>query len=291
VTDGAVLKAARSGVLRRPVQTIVILCVVMAASAAGVLGLSLATSANEQFLGAFAKSRGADLAVTFTTAKVTSAELARTRHLAGVTQVTGPYPETAIFIAGPGVVDTTRPPAGQSQPQAGSGKLPPHVRKTTPGRPPAHPPQRSQPGAPGAQGGVPQLPLNPLESTPETGLAVVGRASPSGPLDKISLQAGRWATRPGEIDIQTAPGRKPPIGSTITVTSAPGSPKFTVVGWASSITEDDEAWVAPGQVAGLRATGAPAQEEMLYDFSSAGDAAHVSADLAEISRALPAGLQ
>jgi hypothetical protein len=32
----------------------------------------------------------------------------------------------------------------------------------------------------------------------------------------------------------------------------------------------EDAWVAPGQVAALRAAGAPAQEQMLYTFANAG---------------------
>jgi hypothetical protein len=130
--------------------------------------------------------------------------------------------------------------------------------------------------------------VNPFEVTPSTGLAVIGRASPSGPLDDISLQKGRWASRPGEIDIDPRYGNAA-IGGVVSVTSAPGNRKLTVVGWASSITGANEAWVAPGQLAALRAKGAPVQEEMLYDFTSPGNAAEVAADLAEITRALPAG--
>jgi putative ABC transport system permease protein len=117
---------------------------------------------------------------------------------------------------------------------------------------------------------------------------VVGRTSPSGPLDDVTVTRGRWATRPGEIDID--PGRyQAPIGSMVTVTSAPGKPKLTVVGYASSVALDEEAWVAPGQLAALRAHGVPAQEQMLYTFASAGTTAQISADLVELKHALPAG--
>jgi putative ABC transport system permease protein len=278
VNGGAVVKAAGSGVLRRPVQTIVIFCVVTAGAAAGVLGLSLATSANVQFLGAFARAHGADLAVTFDSATVTRAELAATGHLAGVTRVSGPFGETAVFFAGSG------PTFRKGRPESPPGSA--RTSKGTPGSAPAQ--VRNGAGRSAAPAGIPQLPTNPQAGTPSTGLAVVGRTSPSGPLDDISLQAGRWATKSGEIDID--PGRtKAAIGSVVSVGSAPGDPKLTVVGWASSVTEDDEAWVAPNQLAALRAKGAPVQDEMLYDFTSASDAAEVAADLAEITRALPAG--
>jgi putative ABC transport system permease protein len=92
--------------------------------------------------------------------------------------------------------------------------------------------------------------VNPLRLTPDTWLSVVGRAAPSGLLDDIALQQGRWATRPGEIDID--PHFLPfpaPIGAKVTVTSAPGKPELTVVGYASSIGPDEGAWVAPSQIA------------------------------------------
>ena len=45
----------------------------------------------------------------------------------------------------------------------------------------------------------------------------------------------------------------------------------------------------PGEIAALRAAGAPAQEQMLYKFTNAGSPAQVSADLAELKAALPRG--
>ena len=71
------------------------------------------------------------------------------------------------------------------------------------------------------------------------------------------------------------------IGSTVTVASAPGRPKLTVVGYRLvDRALDEAAWVAPSQVAALRPAGAPAQQQMLYTFTSAGTAAQVRADLA-----------
>ena len=80
-----------------------------------------------------------------------------------------------------------------------------------------------------------------------------------------------------------------PLGTTVTVASAPGQPKLKAVGYASSIGLDEGASVAPSQVAALRPAGAPAQEQMLYTFTSAGTATQVSAGLARIEAALPAG--
>ena len=118
---------------------------------------------------------------------------------------------------------------------------------------------------------------------------VVGRRSQGGPLDDVILVAGRWARRPGQIvlsaNLQIIPG----IGSKVTVSTAPGAPRLTVVGIAQSITDSAGAWVAPAQVAALRAQRAPAEAQMLYRFASAGSAAQVRAAVAAVSAALPAG--
>ena len=74
------------------------------------------------------------------------------------------------------------------------------------------------PAATGGRGGV-----------PPTQLIVVGRASPSGPLDNIvaspAIMAGeghsRWPTRPGEISLAVTTSIRLPVGGKLTVISAP----------------------------------------------------------------------
>jgi len=245
VSAAAVLRAALAGITRRWVQTAVILLVLAAVSAAALVGLTLASDANAQFLGAFASQHGADLAVTINSGKVTSAELDGTRRLTGVTSAGGPYNETAVYLAG---------------------------MKHTPGS-------------------IPMVPTNPaLSGVPNIALAVVGRGSPGGALDDITISQGHWATRPGEIVLSVKaqyPSQR--IGSKITVTSAPGRPQLTVVGYGSSVVGDEEAWVAPSELAALRAKGAPAQVEMLYTFANASTTAQITKDLSELRAALPAG--
>ena len=261
VTGGAVLTAAKGGAARRLVQTMVIFLVLAAAAAAGTLGLTLATNANAQFLGAFTSQHGAHLAVTVDVAKVTPAQLARTAHLPGVTRAAGPYPETAVFLTG-GTASAT--PAGHSHPSGVRTERPPGQSPSPSGKS-SH---GSRPSGQPTPRGVPSLPSNPLEETPSTGLAVAGRASPSGPLDDIAVRKGRWATRPGEIVIDPNQYGDAAIGGTVTVTSAPGKPKLTGGRLALSVTEDQEAWVVPSQLAALRAKGAPVQEQMLYAFTT-----------------------
>jgi putative ABC transport system permease protein len=121
-------------------------------------------------------------------------------------------------------------------------------------------------------------------------LTVAGRASPGGPVDDLTLTAGRWPRQPGEIVLQrdqAGPGT--PLGTQITVTSAPGSPRLTLVGLASSITSTAQAWVLPAELTALRAPGAADVAQMLYRFSSAATNAEVNADIAAIRAALPPG--
>ena len=75
----------------------------------------------------------------------------------------------------------------------------------------------------------------------------------------------------------------------MTVTSAPGKPRLTVVGLATSVSRSADGWVVPAEIQALRSPGAPATAEMLYRFRSAGTAAAVSAGAAAVTRALPAG--
>jgi hypothetical protein len=124
VTGGAVLKAAWAGSARRLVQSVVVFGMLAASSAAALLGLSLLTSANEGFYVTQAATHGAQLAVTINAAKVSAAQLAKTRHLPGVTQAPGP----------------TRRSPSPSQPAAAPASAP--LRATPPGIP--FPPQASR---------------------------------------------------------------------------------------------------------------------------------------------------
>ena len=117
---------------------------------------------------------------------------------------------------------------------------------------------------------------------PATKLTVVGRTSPSGPLDDVVRRPSVMAPgthlgraggqlRPGEISLST-PHHHPPaaVGAKLTVTSAPGPAGLTVVGYGDRAGEPGGCLGRAGQIAALRAAGAPAQEQMLYTFTNAG---------------------
>ena len=177
MTAAPVIRAASAGAVRRLVQSAVVFLVLAASSAAALLGLALLATASEGFYATCAVTHCAQLAVTVNASKVTAAQLARTRHLPGVTQTAGPYPQTTVTVATGGIAER---PAG---PAPSSGRAPGHGAAAAP-----------------AGGGLPAQQLT-----------MVGRASPAGSLDRIvanpsimdALTHGhsRWPARPGEISL------------------------------------------------------------------------------------------
>jgi putative ABC transport system permease protein len=121
-------------------------------------------------------------------------------------------------------------------------------------------------------------------------LQLAGRSAPGGPVDDLVLNAGHWIDGPGQVVLNGYQGNGGIMdGNAIQVTSAPGKPTLTVVGFANSITSTADGWVAPGQIAALRTPGTPVTEQTLYRFTQASTAAQIRADVAAITRALPAG--
>jgi putative ABC transport system permease protein len=122
---------------------------------------------------------------------------------------------------------------------------------------------------------------------PSGQLTLVGRASPGGPVDDVAMNAGHWVTGPGQVVLNSTPGGGGPVvGSTVSVTGLAHPVALTVVGFASSITNTADGWVAPAEVSSL---GTPGSAQLLYRFTSAGTEAQVRADLAAVTEALPPG--
>jgi putative ABC transport system permease protein len=116
------------------------------------------------------------------------------------------------------------------------------------------------------------------------GTLVAGRADPGGPVDRLSMVAGRWARAPGELVINGGTGDTMLIGKRLKP-STPGLPELTVVGVASSATKTAGGWVVPGQIAALHGQGS----QMLYRFADAGSSARITRDLGRATAGLPAG--
>jgi putative ABC transport system permease protein len=125
-------------------------------------------------------------------------------------------------------------------------------------------------------------------------LIVVGRESAAGPVDDLTLTSGHWPRTDSQIVLSTAnqggnASTSTSSSETITVTSAPGSPRLTVVGYADSATQSANAWVLPGAIGRLTAPGAPAGAQMLYRFTDGSSSAALAAHSAALRRALPLG--
>jgi putative ABC transport system permease protein len=231
------VRTASGGLRRHKVQALVITAVLFIATASAALGLALLTVTSAPFDKAFAAQHGADATVTVNPQRADAAQLAATRHAAGVTALAGPFPATTL-----------------------------------------NPDFQGQPWGP---------------------LALVGRASPGGPVDDVVLSEGHWADGPGQIVVNSSQGSQycsgstcsdgPPLGSTFTVTTLPGQPVLTVVGLANSVTNTADAWVTPGELTSLGALGAPVTERLLYQFTRAATAAELNADVTAVTKALPAG--
>ncbi|MGW9589557.1 FtsX-like permease family protein [Streptomyces chartreusis] len=119
-------------------------------------------------------------------------------------------------------------------------------------------------------------------------LTVAGRADRLGPVDRLQLVAGDWATRPGQIVLAEVDSPLRP-GARLTFPDLPGSPTLTVVGLARSVTGTADAWVTPAQAQALTTKSAAPTYEMLYRFRDAGTDAQMSTARAAIAAAVPSG--
>jgi putative ABC transport system permease protein len=112
-------------------------------------------------------------------------------------------------------------------------------------------------------------------------LTVVGRADPAGPVDRLDLWAGHWATRPGEVVLNRQPDwTADDLGKRLEVLSGP---KLTVVGFAFDLSESADGWVAPEQIGALH----PTATQMLFRFTDASSQDGVRASLDTVTKGLP----
>jgi len=118
-------------------------------------------------------------------------------------------------------------------------------------------------------------------------LAVAGRATSGGAVDKVAVLRGRWAENPGEIVVSADTGPEVRLGQRLEFPDLPGSPTLTVVGVARSVSRTADAWVLPSQIAKLTPSGRVDGYQMLYRFAHAGTSAQLAQDRAALKAALP----
>ncbi|MFE6027434.1 ABC transporter permease [Streptomyces niveus] len=119
-------------------------------------------------------------------------------------------------------------------------------------------------------------------------LTVVGRDTPEGPVDELTLITGSWAERPGEI-VLSAGGGQAPLGTRLDFPELPGAPSLEVVGTARSAGRTADAWVAPSRIASLTPSGKVGAYQMLYRFDAAATTADVRKGRAAVTASVPAG--
>jgi putative ABC transport system permease protein len=128
-----------------------------------------------------------------------------------------------------------------------------------------------------------QVSMPGISGTVTNPMNFVGRPSPGGPVDDLTLQQGHWATSDNQVVISTnAPGVP---GSTITV----GKQVMTVVGIANSVTNTADAWVLPAEMNAIAGPAGTGQAQLLYRFSSNATSADITGDINEVRAALPPG--
>lgn len=128
----------------------------------------------------------------------------------------------------------------------------------------------------------------PDDANPGWPMTVVGRGDPGRDVDEVTLLDGRWPTRTGETVLSAGSAVFPTLGLRITFPDLPGDPTLTVVGVARSVTQTADAWVVPSQMTALTTPG-DGGHQMLYRFTDAGTAAHITAGREAVTEALPPG--
>ncbi|WP_405856787.1 FtsX-like permease family protein [Streptomyces sp. NBC_01515] len=119
-------------------------------------------------------------------------------------------------------------------------------------------------------------------------LSVVGRSTPGGKIDKMTMTRGRWVKGPGEIVVSADTGPEGRLGRKLEFPDLPGSPTLTVVGVARSVSRTADAWVLPSQTAELTPSGKVTGYQMLYRFTHADSSAWMSRDREAITATAPA---
>jgi putative ABC transport system permease protein len=144
-------------------------------------------------------------------------------------------------------------------------------------------------GVTAAAGPFPEVSATAQVTTPgisgssQVQLQIVGRASPGGQLDDLTLDDGHWPDSAGQIVMARGDGIF--TGSVLTIDGK----ELAVTGVAESVTGTAAAWVLPSEVAALAGRAGQGQAQMLYRFASAGSTSAITADIAELRAALPRG--
>jgi putative ABC transport system permease protein len=112
----AAIRTATGGVMRHPVQAVVIGVVLLVSTASATLGFTLLAAINAPYQHVFDARHGAHATVTVNTARTGSRQLAAIGTLPGVTAVAGPFTEATVQLQYDGVSLGPRTLAGRASP-------------------------------------------------------------------------------------------------------------------------------------------------------------------------------
>lgn len=116
-------------------------------------------------------------------------------------------------------------------------------------------------------------------------LDLVGRSSPGGPVDDLTVQQGHWPASDNQI-VMSVNGNGPgQLGATVTI----GDQTLTVVGIADSVTNTADGWVLPAALAAIANQAGTSEAQLLYRFSSNATSGDLAADASAVEAALPKG--
>lgn len=245
----AVLRKTLADLRRRRLQSVVIAVVVLLASGTATLAVTLLLSSSDPYNQAFAQQRGGHVLQEFDAGKVTPARLRGTAHLSAVSAAAGPWKAIGVPF------EQVRVPADVARMAADFG-------------------------------------------LPRFYLEVVGRTSPGGPVDDLRLTSGRWPRATNEIVVTRsfALMQGVSLGDPLIALAESSRPRAVVVGEVIDVDAKDaanqnpqHAWVLPGALTRYATPSSPSTYEMAYRFHRAAIASQLSADLAQLRRALPQG--
>jgi putative ABC transport system permease protein len=121
-------------------------------------------------------------------------------------------------------------------------------------------------------------------------IPVAGRDQAGGAVDRLTLDSGRFVQRLGEVVVsrQLADETGFGVGDALTPGADSTLPSLKIVGIATTIGSEADAWVMPGQLPHLTTAQVPQQYLMAYRLRLAASAAQITAAIDAITQRVPA---